>query len=59
MKKFETMGVMLDMSRNAVMSLDGIKRFIPLRDENEPRGSFLFSSMFSPVRRPHATFCVF
>ena len=30
MKKFETMGVMLDMSRNAVMSLDGIKRFIPL-----------------------------
>lgn len=30
MKKFETMGVMLDMSRNAVMSLDGAKRFIPL-----------------------------
>ena len=27
---FETLGVMIDMSRNAVMSLDGIKRFFPL-----------------------------
>ena len=30
MKKFNTFGVMIDMSRNAVMSLDGLKRFLPL-----------------------------
>ena len=30
MKDFETLGVMIDMSRNAVMSLDGLKRFLPL-----------------------------
>ena len=30
MKKFETLGVMIDMSRNAVMSIDGLKRFLPL-----------------------------
>ena len=30
MKHFDTFGVMIDMSRNAVMSLDGLKRFLPL-----------------------------
>ena len=28
--KFDTLGVMIDMSRNAVMSLSGLKRFLPL-----------------------------
>ena len=28
--KFETLGVMIDMSRNAVMSISGLKRFLPL-----------------------------
>ena len=27
---FDTFGVMIDMSRNAVMSMDGLKRFLPL-----------------------------
>ena len=27
---FDTMGVMIDMSRNAIMSVDGLKKFIPL-----------------------------
>ena len=30
MKNFDTFGVMIDMSRNAVMSMDGLKRFLPL-----------------------------
>ena len=30
MKNFETFGVMIDMSRNAVMSMDGLKRFLSL-----------------------------
>ncbi len=30
MKHFDTFGVMIDMSRNAVMSIDGLKRFLPL-----------------------------
>ncbi len=30
MKKFNTLGVMIDMSRNAVMSLPALKRFLPL-----------------------------
>ena len=30
MKRFDNFGVMIDMSRNAVMSLDGLKRFLPL-----------------------------
>ena len=30
MKKFQTLGVMLDMSRNAVMSIEGLKRYLPL-----------------------------
>ena len=30
MKRFDTFGVMIDMSRNAVMSMDGLKRFLPL-----------------------------
>ena len=30
MKNFDTFGVMIDMSRNAVMSLDGLKRFMTL-----------------------------
>ena len=29
-KNFDTLGVMIDMSRNSVMSLDGLKRFLPL-----------------------------
>ena len=29
-KAFDTFGVMIDMSRNAVMSIDGLKRFLPL-----------------------------
>lgn len=29
-KSFDTLGVMIDMSRNAVMSMDGLKRFLPL-----------------------------
>lgn len=30
MKQFNTFGVMIDMSRNAVMSMDSLKRFLPL-----------------------------
>ena len=30
---YRTLGVMIDMSRNAVMSLDGLKRFLPLLKE--------------------------
>ena len=30
MKDFDTFGVMIDMSRNAVMSIEGLKRFLPL-----------------------------
>lgn len=30
MKNFDIFGVMIDMSRNAVMSIDGLKRFLPL-----------------------------
>ena len=30
MKNFDNFGVMIDMSRNAVMSMDGLKRFLPL-----------------------------
>ena len=29
-QKFETLGLMIDMSRNAVMSINGLKRFLPL-----------------------------
>ena len=29
-KAFDSLGVMIDMSRNAVMSVDGLKRFLPL-----------------------------
>ncbi len=29
-KSFETLGVMIDCSRNAVMSMEGLKRFLPL-----------------------------
>ena len=29
-KSFDTFGVMIDMSRNAVMSVDGLRRFLPL-----------------------------
>ena len=29
-KQFDTLGVMIDMSRNAVMSVEGLKRFLPL-----------------------------
>ena len=30
MKSFDTFGVMIDMSRNAVMSIAGLRRFLPL-----------------------------
>ena len=30
MKRFDTFGVMIDMSRNAVMSIDGLKRFMTI-----------------------------
>ena len=30
MKNFDTFGVMIDMSRNAVMSVEGLKRFLTL-----------------------------
>ena len=30
MKNYDYFGVMIDMSRNAVMSVDGLKRFLPL-----------------------------
>ena len=30
MKNFKTFGVMLDMSRNAVKTVDELKRFLPL-----------------------------
>ena len=30
MKNYNTFGVMIDMSRNAVMSLEGLRRFFPL-----------------------------
>jgi len=30
MKNYDTFGVMIDMSRNAVMSMDGLRRFLPL-----------------------------
>lgn len=29
-KNFDTLGLMIDMSRNAVMSIDGLRRFLPL-----------------------------
>ena len=29
-KNFDTLGLMIDMSRNSVMSIEGLKRFIPL-----------------------------
>ena len=29
-KKFDTLGLMIDMSRNSVMSMEGLKRFIPM-----------------------------
>lgn len=32
-QSFDTLGVMIDMSRNAVMSMDGLKRFLPLLRE--------------------------
>ena len=28
--KFKTLGVMVDMSRNSVMSVEGLKRYLPL-----------------------------
>ena len=43
MKKFETLGVMLDMSRNAVMSLEGAKRFIPLLSKMGYNCIFLYT----------------
>ena len=43
MKKFQTLGVMLDMSRNAVMSIDGLKRYIPLLSKMGYNCIFLYT----------------
>ena len=40
--KFETLGVMIDLSRNAVMSLDGLKRFLPVLKKMGYRTVFLY-----------------
>jgi CBS domain-containing protein len=34
MKNYKTFGVMIDMSRNAVMSLEGLRRFFPMLQDN-------------------------
>ena len=41
--KFETLGVMIDLSRNAVMSLDGLKRFLPVLKKMGYRTVFLYT----------------
>ena len=43
MKKYDTLGVMIDMSRNAVMSLDGLKRFLPLLKKMGYKTVFLYT----------------
>jgi hypothetical protein len=41
--KFDSFGVMIDMSRNAVMSLDGLKRFLPLLKKMGYKTVFLYT----------------
>ena len=41
--KFDSLGVMIDMSRNAVMSLDGLKRFLPLLKKMGYKTVFLYT----------------
>ena len=43
MKNYNTFGVMIDMSRNAVMSLDGLKRFFPLLKKMGYNCMFLYT----------------
>ena len=40
--KFDSLGVMIDLSRNAVMSLDGLKRFLPLLKKMGYKTVFLY-----------------
>ena len=42
-KFFKTFGVMIDVSRNAVMSMDGLKRFLPLLKKMGYNGVFLYA----------------
>ena len=42
-QKFETFGVMVDVSRNAVMSLDGWRRFLPLLSKMGYNAVFLYA----------------
>ncbi|MBQ8410075.1 MAG: beta-N-acetylhexosaminidase [Clostridia bacterium] len=41
--KFDSLGVMIDMSRNAVMSLDGLKRFLPILKKMGYKTVFLYT----------------
>ena len=41
--KFDTLGVMIDMSRNAVMSLDGLRRFLPVLKKMGYKTVFLYT----------------
>lgn len=43
MDRFDTLGVMIDMSRNAVMSMDGLKRFLPLLAQMGYNTVFLYT----------------
>lgn len=43
MFKFDTLGVMIDMSRNSVMSLDGLKRFLPILKKMGYNTVFLYT----------------
>jgi hypothetical protein len=40
--KFETVGLMIDVSRNAVMSIEGWRRFLPLISEMGYNAIFLY-----------------
>lgn len=41
--KFDTLGVMIDMSRNAVMSVDGLRRFLPILKKMGYKTVFLYT----------------
>ena len=43
-KAFDTLGVMIDMSRNAVMSIAGLRRFLPLLKKMGYNTVFLYTS---------------
>ena len=42
-KAFDTLGVMIDMSRNAVMSIAGLRRFLPLLKKMGYNTVFLYT----------------